>query len=127
MRYKRQEAFRYVFGDPIPVLFKLTEVNGSQVESGNGQAHILDLSLKGMRIQSKLDLLHSKQDKIAVSLHFSLHVKEDVEQKFILNGHLVWKEKHFDGFLYGLTLDIEKEKQQVLMDTLKEMSKTTQK
>ncbi|KUP04504.1 hypothetical protein Q73_15350 [Bacillus coahuilensis m2-6] len=119
MRYKRGEAFRYVFGEPLPILFHLTKIDGKPIESSSGQAQMIDLSPKGMRMYTTFNLPDSKKRTILLEVHFSI-----LGEQFAIEGEIVWQETSFDGgYYYGIGLFIAEEEKNRLINSIKNLAK----
>ncbi len=89
MRFKRQEPFRYQFGQPIPCTFRITRIGEREVETDKGAAEIHDISPRGIRMETKLNLpIDSAKGEMEVELQFTI-----VDQPMNVRGVVIWK-KH---------------------------------
>lgn len=118
MIYRRNEAFRFTFGNPINGTLKVLRINGVSRSSGEGQVTILDLSPNGIKIVSSLDF--PIVDKIFL-----------MEISFILNEKNVamlaqpkWKKQvGQSSFSYGLVGMDNEETRKEIIEELKEYSR----
>jgi hypothetical protein len=114
MRYKREEAFRFAFEDPISVFFSITEVNGISVTTSEGEAKLIDLSLSGMKLSSTLDIPISNQNQVKVYVRFPLN-----ESAYMIKGNIIWRKEKSNSFYYGIQFYADENVQEELMKELK--------
>lgn len=118
MLFKRDEAFRYSFAEPLPVHFQIVMVDDHAVTSTEGDAIMLDLSLEGAKLSTELDLHKRDHEFIRLGLFFTLYGKN-----FDLLGDVVW-EKHLGRQKqYGIHLLVDDEEKQRLLIALKQFVK----
>ncbi|WP_106496745.1 PilZ domain-containing protein [Lentibacillus sp. Marseille-P4043] len=117
MRYKRDEAFRYEFGTPLEAFFTIEEVNGNSVESSEGEASIIDLSLNGMKLATTLEM--SNRNDIKVLIRFMLN-----DNEYLVQGEIIWSKAHLDEYNYGIQFALDEQVQDNLIDDLKELGKS---
>jgi hypothetical protein len=113
VRFKRQEAFRYEFGQPLPCTFRIVQIGEKKVESDKGKAEIHDISPKGMKIATPLNIPLDKKS-IIIEITFTLSV---LELTFL--GKLVWQRKFANDYFYGVHLILSQDEGQRLIDELK--------
>jgi hypothetical protein len=118
VRYKRDEAFRFLFGEPISAFFSIAEVKGKSVVTPEGKAKVIDLSPNGMRLNSSLDIPVSSQDQVKIQIRFSLN---DSEYRIV--GDIVWRKKDFDSFFYGIHFKVDQSVKEELIEELKAFSR----
>jgi PilZ domain len=118
MRYKRDEAFRFEFGVPLPIVFHIDEINGSATNSSDGKAKMLDLSLKGMKIATFLSLPVDSQHEVKVTVHFVLN-----DRDYTVQGQLIWKKQRFKEYYYGMKFEVGPELIDALLSDLKIIGK----
>ena len=87
MYYKRNEPFRYTFGQPLKALIEIIKKEDTEetlTSGGQWEAFLLDISPNGMRIISatNIDLSEDTQIRIAFRLN---------ETQFEINGTISWK------------------------------------
>lgn len=115
MRFKRQEPFRYQFGQPIPCKFRITRIGERQVETDKGAAEIHDISPRGIRMETSLNLpIDSAKGEIEVELQFTI-----VDQPMNVRGVVIWKKTYVNEFQYGLSLEISKQEEMLLIGEIK--------
>ncbi|MDQ0155823.1 hypothetical protein [Robertmurraya andreesenii] len=115
MYYRRDEAFRFIFGQPIKATFKIVKVDGRDGSANEASALILDLSPNGIKFSSELDLpIYEKQ--LILEIYFSLN-----EKMISMLAEPKWKKRMSpSSFTYGLVgLDNEETKKEVI-EELKE-------
>ncbi len=113
MRFKRQEAFRYQFGQPIPCVFRIVRIDDKEIESEKGTAEIHDISPRGMKIETTYNIPpHPKV--IQTEITFMLN---EVEFNFL--GTFVWQKKFANHYYYGLQLLLSREQEEILISEIK--------
>jgi hypothetical protein len=113
LRYKRDESFRFAFGNPLPAFFSIMEVDQKQVELPEGKAVLMDLSLNGMKLSTPLDI-PAEGKTVTLRIRFTLN-----DTHFTTNGKIVWKEKKLDIYHYGIQSQMEESQQEKLMEEIK--------
>ena len=114
MHYKRKSPFRYTFSEPITVYFKLVNINGKRIESSEGTASMIDLSPKGMKLKTSLDLQNINHKTILLSIRFTI---DTIEQ--IVLGRIVWKKQGVGFYHYGIELLVDDAVSQTIIEELK--------
>lgn len=109
--FKRQEGFRLAFKEPIEATFILLTVQGEKVTSKKGTAKLLDMSLKGAKMSSKLEL---PTTDLKLRIEFELN-----EEKLDIDCGIVWRRLGFKEYLYGLTFDSDSYEEAKLLAELK--------
>ena len=114
MQYKRNEYFRYTFGEPSEASFRLImQKEKEEAElSKKGKCYIVDISPNGARILSDL-LMDIKQLK-KIELSFVLD-----EKPITIIGDLIWSQKKASGYEYGVQLHGNQETEQLIIKELK--------
>lgn len=122
MLYRRDEPFRFAFGNPIEGTFKILKIDDMSGNSKEGPALILDLSPNGIRLTSSLDLPIDKK-KIIMEVLFILN-----EKTISIIGQPKWKKQvGVSSFNYGLVgLENEETKKEIINE-LKEYSRNLRK
>ncbi|OQM45887.1 hypothetical protein B6A27_09560 [Anoxybacillus sp. UARK-01] len=113
MRFKRNEAFRYQFGQPLLGTFRIAYIDGKEMDSEKGAVEIYDISPKGMKIRTVFDIPPRPRD-VCIQVTFILN---DVE--FNLLGIIVWQKRDFRGYFYGLQLHLSHEQEEIMIRELK--------
>jgi hypothetical protein len=116
MRYKRDEAFRYSFGTPMPGFFRITKMDGVEIQSKKGNAELFDISPHGAGFHSELNLPESA--KIELVLYTTLHVVE-----LMLPGTIKWKKRALGKYSYGVELNASDDLKETIITDLKAFSK----
>ncbi|MCT2535251.1 PilZ domain-containing protein [Aquibacillus koreensis] len=118
MRYKREEAFRYSFKEPILALFYIKEIDGKKVKSSEGPASIMNISPEGAKIHSSFNMPMKTSSSTHLSITFELN-----GNYLTVDGTIVWKKENAKGFDYGIDLDIDDETKNTLVEHLKIQAK----
>ena len=114
---RRNESFRYTFYKPIKGQFQLARINGKHVESKTGEMNIIDLSVKGMKMSTDLDIpIRGKE--IEVMLNFTI-----MSAGIYIPGKLLWQKAYAGQFLYGIQMDSNDTLQEQIIQDLKAYSK----
>ncbi len=95
--YRRQDGFRLAFKEPLPAYFTILQIKGKEVESKKGTIHLFDMSLKGAKIFSPLEI---PTPKTQIQLECVI-----CEEQISLVGELIWRKASHKGFIYGMTFD----------------------
>lgn len=117
----RKESFRYVFKTPLPALFTIEKVADKKVTTAEGEAHIIDLSPKGMKIISKLNIPTKHEKDIHLSIAFELN---NTTLGYV--GKLIWKNEKHPLYEYGIHLITDESEQREVINQLKHYAKHTQ-
>ncbi|WP_374723035.1 PilZ domain-containing protein [Peribacillus tepidiphilus] len=116
MLYKRNEPYRYQFPPPIPGHFIITNINGLPGQSKKGQIELIDISPRGCKFSSKLDLKNFQDIKLEVSFQINGHLLH-------LPGVIVWKKKYIHTFFYGYAIDENRDLEELILKEVKTYSK----
>jgi hypothetical protein len=118
MKSNRKESFRYKFNNPIVCTFQIIEIDQTEVESKPGQAKLINLSPKGMRMWSKLSFPIDEKELI---IEIKIKLNED---SLIHKSKFIWKkEDHEGGFYYGMELLVESNVQKNNVSELKKFTR----
>lgn len=110
--FKRNEGFRLSFKEPIQTTFTILRIEDKEVTSKKGAISIVDMSLKGAKLISKLSL---PVPTTIISLKYPL-----VEEPFFIEGELIWKKDTTEEFIYGIQFLSDSYSEETLLQTLKE-------
>lgn len=113
MRYKRKESFRFSFGKPLPSFFTIQELNGKPINTAEGKATLINISLSGLKLSTSLNIPDSRPP-VKISVRFTINKTE-----FIVPGEIVWKNKRLNDYQYGIHFYIKEKEQEKLMEELK--------
>ncbi|RQW74077.1 PilZ domain-containing protein [Lysinibacillus composti] len=118
MIFKREEAFRYIFGFPIPAEFTITQINYREVNSSPGMAEIIDISPEGLRIRTNL-LIPDEDAKIVLSVTFKIN-----EVDLTVDGEIIWAKEMGSLVEYGIHLLVDASMKNMIIEELKVYSKS---
>lgn len=113
-RFKRDEPLRYEFAQPLDVSFYISRLRGKGSQSSLGKGVILNISPGGLRLDTSLDLPKGDEVEITFELDIASHTLKPI-------GSIVWKEKKYDRYLYGVDF-ISDEFNQDIIRALKDYS-----
>ncbi|QOR68178.1 PilZ domain-containing protein [Cytobacillus suaedae] len=109
--YKRNEGFRLTFENPVPGTFIILMMQGKSAGANKGTLTIIDMSLKGAKVFSTLQLpTPNTQIKIETTI---------TDQPLSIEGELIWSRKSSTGYTYGVLFDIHSYSEQKLLSELK--------
>ena len=115
MIFKRQEGFRYAFGDPLEAgAVVLIEGKPLDVEQTRIPCEILDISPRGLRIAIGEDFNEHKNKVLQLEIIFIL---DSTEIKGI--GEIVWSKKFGSGYHYGITFFNQESVEELIVNELK--------
>ncbi|MFC0477251.1 PilZ domain-containing protein [Robertmurraya beringensis] len=113
MIYKRQEAFRFQFQQPIHGTFKIVSINGKQGDVKSAIAYIVDISPNGIKFRSPINLPIEQND-------FLLEISFLLADRFInVLGKPKWKKTEGKMWVYGFTGLDDKETKKEIVNVLK--------
>lgn len=115
--FKRDEAFRYTFVNPIPAIFTMIQVNDREVNSSPGMAKIIDISPEGLRFSTNLRIPDVNAN-IVLSIIFKLN-----ETELTFNGEIVWTKEMGSIVEYGIHLLADDTEKDMIIEELKIYSK----
>ena len=123
MFYKRNEPFRYTFGQPLTALIEIIKKEDTEetlTSDGQWEAFLLDISPNGMKIISTTNIDFSEDTQIRIA--FKLN-----ETQFELNGKISWKKARGQNFEYGIVENNSDWMKDLLISELKTYSKNISK
>jgi hypothetical protein len=112
MIYKRDEAFRYTFPQPITCSLSIVGVEHIRIKTGKGNGELIDISPQGCKLSSSFDI--PIEQKVTVQLEFTLY-----EANLIVPGILVWQKLDGEGFQYGVEFMKEGNLKELITEELK--------
>ncbi len=118
MIYRREDAFRYEFEEPLDANFKVVKIDSKSVDSSEGELLIIDVSPGGMKIAAELEFPDPKKTKIQLEIEFILK-----ENTLVLHGEIVWKAIFSSSYEYGIDFTTPESERQQLIDDLKDYAK----
>ncbi|WP_158541002.1 PilZ domain-containing protein [Sporosarcina sp. BI001-red] len=113
MHYKRDEAFRYSFNEPVPAEFSIYLKNSDRPGTGTGDSKLLDISPGGTRMETFFDIPVNR-DEVALRLRFNIF-----QRPIETDGVMVWKERVGTGWMYGIDFDENASVAKAIVDDLK--------
>lgn len=119
MYYKRNEPFRYTFGQPVEAVIE-SFIQGEEQElisNGQWEASILDISPSGMKIVSSANIAPSED--LQIHVFFTLN-----EAQLEMHGNISWKKSLGQNFEYGILENNSSQIKDVLISELKVYSKS---
>jgi len=115
MIFKRNEGFRFAFEQPLKASFVIL-LNGrpASIERPQVACEVLDISPRGMKIVTDVDLNDYRGFLVQLELHFLLHM---VRMKAI--GDIVWAKPLGQKFQYGIFFNKQSALEDLIIDELK--------
>lgn len=123
MYYKRNEPFRYTFGQPLKTLIEMIKKEDTEetlTSDGQWEALLLDISPNGMKIISATNIDFSEDTQIRISFRLN-------ETQFEINGTISWKKFRGLNFEYGIVENNSEGIKDLLISELKTYSKNISK
>lgn len=115
MIFKRQEGFRYAFGEPLEAeIVVLIEQKPLDVERTTIPCEILDISPRGLKIAIGEDFNEHKNKVLQLEISFIL---DTTEIKGI--GKIVWSKKVGSTYHYGVTFFNQSNVENLITNDLK--------
>lgn len=96
MFFKRTEGFRYKFEEPLQTTFTIVE-NGRAVQDEAAIGGILDISPKGIKMFSTVDLNAGKAISPQLEIRFIIDT-----QTIVAYGEVMWSRPYMKGKQYGI-------------------------
>ncbi len=123
MYYKRNEPFRYTFGQPLKALIEIIKKEDTEetlTSGGQWEAFLLDISPNGMRIISATNIDLSEDTHIRIAFRLN-------ETQFEINGTISWKKARGLNYEYGIVENNSEWIKDLLISELKTYSKNISK
>ena len=115
MIFKRQEGFRYAFGEPLQArAVILIKGKPLDVERTQIPCEISDISPRGLKIAIDEDFNEHKNKVLQLEISFVL---DSTEIKGI--GEIVWSKKFGSGYHYGITFFNQSNVEDLIINELK--------
>jgi hypothetical protein len=112
MIFKREEAYRYTFPQPIQCSLSIVGVEHIRINTGKGEGELVDISPRGCKLSSSFDI--PVEQKVTVQLEFTLY-----KAIIVASGILVWQNFNGEGFLYGIEFVKEENLEELITEELK--------
>lgn len=115
MIFKRNEGFRFVFGEPLNANFSiLLDGKPQNIEKTQYPCEIWDVSPRGMKMFSNIEIGEDTNKLVQLEISFILD-----EAKIKAIGEIVWTKKVISGFQYGLSFDNQSTVEELIVAELK--------
>lgn len=115
MQFKRNEGFRFVFGEPLEANFVvLLDGKAENIEQSRNQCGIIDVSPRGMKILTEKDMKQYNNQFVQLEIHFKLDM---IEIKAI--GEIVWSKQFGQKFQYGICFTSQSNIDELIVSELK--------
>lgn len=102
MRAGKRKSFRYTFAKPITALFQIVAIDDEIVSTSKGKAKIINISTRGVKFNSHLNIHKTEHKTIQLAISFKLN-----EQLINVDGNIVWKNNKGTSVDYGIAFIIE--------------------
>ena len=115
MVFKRQEGFRFSFGNPLEANFVvLLDGETDSLERSRSNCKVLDISPRGMKIITDINLNNYATNNLQLEIYFSL---DTTEIKAIAD--IVWSKPFGSNFQYGLVFEKQPIVEELIIEELK--------
>lgn len=113
MVFRREEGFRYVVEDSVEITGTLVSTN-KELHDKPWTGRILDISPRGLKIQTDLELLSSEILQVKFTVAFIINEE-------VLTGvaDIRWSRKYANELQYGLYFDEQAELEEKVVEELK--------
>ena len=113
MFFKRTEGFRYKFEEPLQTTFTIVE-NGKAVEDEAAIGGILDISPKGIKMFSSVDLSAGKMICPQLEIRFIID-----SLTIVAYGEVIWSRPYQKGRQYGIFFNNQQPLENLIVEELK--------
>lgn len=113
MLYKRNEYFRYTFGNPLEGEFRIVIDDEHGGESSPGDCQLIDISPGGAKLFTKYDIPVERRS-VRLCIKFTL-----LESPIEVPGVIVWRKPYSSGYMYGYDFDEDAALEQIIVEELK--------
>lgn len=113
MFFKRSEGFRYKFEEPLQTTFTIVE-NGKADESEAAIGEILDISPRGVKMYSTVDLNAGKAICPQLEVRFVID-----SQTIVAYGEVMWSRSYMKGKQYGVFFNNQEPLEDLIVEELK--------
>ena len=113
MLFKRSEGFRYKFEEPLQSTFTIVE-NGKAVESEAAIAQIIDISPRGVKMFTTVDLHAGRAICPQLEIRFIIDT-----QIIVAYGEVMWSKPYLKGKHYGIFFNNQAPLEELIVDELK--------
>ncbi|MFJ7950822.1 PilZ domain-containing protein [Lysinibacillus sp. NPDC096418] len=113
MFFKRSEGFRYKFEEPLQTTFTIVE-NGNADETEAAIGEILDISPRGVKMYSTVDLNAGKAICPQLEVRFVID-----SQTIVAYGEVMWSRPYMKGKQYGVFFNNQEPLEDLIVEELK--------
>ena len=113
MAFKRQEGFRFAFGEPLEATF-LVLADGEGASDERAACKVLDISPRGMKVITDVNLNNYAGNNIQLEVYFYL---DATEIKALAD--VVWSKVFGANFQYGLIFNKQPVVEELIIEELK--------
>ena len=113
MFFKRTEGFRYKFEEPLQTTFTIVE-NGRAVKDEAAIGGILDISPKGIKMFSTVDLNAGKAISPQLEIRFVIDTLT-----IVAYGEVMWSRPYMKGKQYGIFFNNQAQLEDLIVEELK--------
>ena len=115
MQFKRNEGFRFVFGEPLDGNYIiLLDGKPAVLEQSRVECKIIDISPRGMKITTETDFTQYTGQYVQLEMYFMLDM---IQIKAI--GEIVWSKNFGQKFQYGLRFAQQSNLEDLVISELK--------
>ena len=115
MAFKRQEGFRFSFGEPLDASFVvLLDGKTESLDRSRFNCKVLDISPRGMKILTGENLSNYAANNVQAEIYFAL---DTTEIKAIAD--VVWSKPFGSNFQYGLVFEKQPIVEELIIEELK--------
>ena len=113
MLFKRSEGFRYKFEEPLHTTFTIVE-NGKAIEGEAAIGGILDISPRGIKMFSTVDLNAGKAICPQLEIRFVIDTLT-----IVAYGEVMWSRPYMKGKQYGVFFNNQEPLEDLIVEELK--------
>ena len=113
MFFKRTEGFRYKFEEPLQTTFKFVD-NGKTVDSEVAIGEIFDISPRGIKMYTTVDLHAGKPICPQLEIRFIVDT-----QTIVAYGEVMWSKPYMKGKQYGIFFNNQAPLEDLIVEELK--------
>lgn len=115
MQFKRNEGFRFAFGEPLVAEYViLIDGKPTTLEQQRFTCEVLDISPRGMKIMTGIDFKQFSGQHVLLEVHFKL---DQIQLKAI--AEIVWTKSFGKNYQYGLTFNQQAGLEELIVSELK--------
>jgi len=112
--YERRKDYRIIFQNEQTGWVTIKQIRNKQIQVGKTEMKIKNISAGGLCFESKINV--PVRDDLIFESGFDI-----LEKSFVLKGKIVWSEKSYQDFRYGITFIISEMERADLMRELNKL------